>query len=431
MPPDIDIDLDLDRQIVRRIDGVPATPRSGGLHSMRPMGVNRAGSSSDAQPRLTIERTTLTAKQRNEADRDPQQEVASIMPVALVNPLEDAAADVAALAAAKAAGASWGIDAVGATPAADPKNPNGRNVVVAVLDTGIKKDHPAFRNITSWQARNFVKPSSVNDPEVDDPAGHGTHAASTIFGADVDGVRIGVAPGVTSAVIGRVLDKNGNGTNEAVLEALKWAASSGAHVVSMSLGFNFSGMVGKLEQLGWPREVAISRTLKAYLENVRIFDKLVDYLNFDGRILLAASGNNSIRGDAPRLIDVLMPAATEHVISVGAIQKQDMPQGYVAAPFSNINPSLCAPGVGIVGASHLGSLVAMSGTSMACPHVAGLAALWRDHQLRSTGRSTVETVRESLGATCKDIGLGMADQGRGLARAPIVVSYWSYDQVGF
>lgn len=415
-----DIDLDLDRHIVLRIDGVAATPRSGGLHSMRSMRVNPIVRTTDAEPRLTIERTTLTAKQRDAANRDPQQEVASIMPVALVNPLEDVAANDAALADARAAGASWGIKAVGASSAADPNNPNGRNVVVAVLDTGIKKDHPTFRNIAAWQTRNFVKPAIPNDPDINDASGHGTHAASTIFGADVEGVRIGVAPGVTSAVIGKVLDEKGNGSNEAVLEALKWAASSGAHVISMSLGFNFSGMVGGLEQLGWPREVAISRTLKAYLENVRIFDKLVDYLNLDGRILVAASGNNSIRGATPRLIDVVMPAATEHVISVGAVQA--LPQGFAAAPFSNINPYLCAPGVGIVGASIKGGLVAMSGTSMACPHVAGVAALWRDHQIRATGKSTADMVRESLGGTCKNIGLEFADQGRGLACGPIIAT---------
>ncbi|WFT94415.1 S8 family serine peptidase [Bradyrhizobium barranii] len=92
--------------------------------------------------------------------------------------------------------------------------------------------------------------------------------------------------------------------------------------------------------------------------------------------------------------------------------------GFAVAPFSNIHPTLSAPGVGIIGAKAGGRLVAMNGTSMACPHVAGLAALWWDCLLISQGHATVEDVTASLRALAERAGLAVADQGRGLAIAP-------------
>lgn len=74
-----------------------------------------------------------------------------------------------------------------------------------------------------------------------DEHGHGTHCAGTVFGRDVDGVRIGVARGVTKALIGKVLGTEG-GSSDLIVQAIQWAVAQGAHVISMSLGIDFPGV---------------------------------------------------------------------------------------------------------------------------------------------------------------------------------------------
>ena len=108
-----------------------------------------------------------------------------------------------------------------------------------------------------------------------DLQGHGTHCAGTILGRPVDGTRIGVAPGVTRALIGKVLDRNGSGGSEALFNAITWAVQQGAHVISMSLGFDFPGMVERLSGQ-MPTRLATSRALEAYRGNLRMFDALME-----------------------------------------------------------------------------------------------------------------------------------------------------------
>lgn len=415
------IPYDPDRYLVLRIDG----PMPGGLSKLESMDALRPEVVEELRaspPRLTLETTSLSDQQREEVLRDPRQEAAPPIPMALVAPVDTGDADAAAaLEAAAAARASWGIGAVRADYAISPARPPERDIPVAILDTGIDRDHPAFRGIKTWHARNFIKPEPAGavNTDVTDVKGHGTHCASTIFGQDVDGVRIGVAPGVTTAIVAKVLDDQGRGSNEAVSNALQWAAGRGARIFSMSIGFDFPAIVDRLKAASWPERAAVSKALQAYRDNVRYFDKLVDFLSFDGRLLIAAAGNDSKRGVAggpDQLIDVSMPAATENVISVGALGRTD--GGFSVAPFSNVNPILSAPGVDIVGAKVGGGLIAKSGTSMACPHVAGLAALWWDSQLVQSGQTSADEVKASLRALAVNTKLRVADQGRGLAIAP-------------
>jgi hypothetical protein len=415
------IPYDPDRYLVLRIDGpIPAgLSKLQSMDALRPDVVEELHAS---PPKMTLETTTLTDKQREEVLRDPRQEAAPPIPMALVAPVAAGDAEAAAaLQAAKAAGASWGIGAVRASYAISPERPPERDIPVAILDTGIDQNHAAFRGIKSWHTQNFITPGpgGTANTDVSDIKGHGTHCASTIFGQNVDGIRIGVAPGVTTAIIAKVLDDQGRGSNEAVSNALQWAVGKGARIISMSLGFDFPAIVDRLKAASWPERAAVSKALQAYRDNVRYFDKLVDFLSFDGRLLIAAAGNDSKRGIAggpDQLIDVSMPAATENVISVGALGRTD--DGFAVAPFSNVNPILSAPGVDIVGAKIGGGLVAMSGTSMACPHVAGLAALWWDSQLVQNGQTSADDVKASLRALAVNAKQRVADQGRGLAIAP-------------
>ena len=139
-------------------------------------------------PKLSVD-VQLETLQRGEAAELERQKgvigVAPVIPMRLIAPI-----DVAAVAA-PAAGSTWGVQAV----KADTSPFDGDGIIPAVLDTGIDPNHPAFAGV------NLIRKNFTNASD-DDEHGHGTHCAGTIFGRDVNGTRIGVAPGVKQAVIG-------------------------------------------------------------------------------------------------------------------------------------------------------------------------------------------------------------------------------------
>lgn len=399
----------MDRYVVVRFEGLR---RSGGNR----LQALRDGPQRPSETRMVVETTPLTESQRVKEAGDPQQEVAQVMPTALIEPVAaaEAQSDVAdPVAEAKARKSSWGIDA-----AAGDSKWSGKGIVVAVLDTGIEKEHASFKDV-----KGKIKEANFTKAGPEDHQGHGTHCASTIFGGDVDEVRIGIARGVAKALIGKVLDDRGYGTTEAMIEGLKWAHSEQANIVSMSLGIDFPTMADGLIEAGWPQKAAISRTLQAYRANVRLFDSMIEMLSLSdagnrGMLVVAAAGNQTRRkGEPPLLIDVSTPAATERVLSVGAVMRSG--ESFTIAPFSNLNPAVSAPGVDIVGARLGGGLKSLSGTSMACPHVAGLAALWWERDLFVIGKTSASEVRASLVATSVPVpGIAYEDLGRGIVKAP-------------
>ena len=342
---------------------------------------------------------------------DTVHAVAPGMPLKLLAPIRKSATAAAALVAANASGVAWGIKAVGA----DSSQFTGVEATVAILDTGIDIDHPAFKNrgidITS---KDFTRTGS------EDRDGHGTHCAGTIFGRDVNGVRIGVAPGVKRALVAKVL--GGQAGTEALLAAFSWALAEGAIVISMSLGYDFTAYCEYWEERGTPKVAAISKALTAYRENIRLFDRYIALStvgngNSKGAIVVAATGNESEREAAtPYTIDAASPSAAEDVISVAALGS--LRNKFFVAPFSNTNPSLSAPGVDVVSAEMGGKLVAMSGTSMACPHVAGLAALYLD----AHKGQDLAIIRSKLIASTHMVGFpsgsAVVDVGAGIPKAP-------------
>ena len=311
---------------------------------------------------------------------------------------------------------AWGIAAV----LADASPWTGKGVTVAVLDTGIDAAHPAFKGVS-------IKQKDFTGSGNGDKHGHGTHCAGTILGRDVGGKRIGVARGVQRVLVGKVLDDDGNGDTGMIVDAINWALQEGAQVISMSLGFDFPGFVREMQDGGYDVELATSMALERYRANLRTFDALMQYVRANevlsgGTVIVAASGNESRVDKNPDFkIAASLPAASEGVISVGALQQDQ--KKYRVATFSNIYPQVSAPGVEILSARIGGGLQSMSGTSMACPHVAGVAALWwqkitEEGNITPKATAIVDRLRTMARTDMLAKGSAREDYGAGMVTAP-------------
>lgn len=239
--------------------------------------------------------------------------------------------DAAARSSASRSGVPWGVARVNA-PAAWSSG-QGAGVKVAVIDTGIDCTHPDLK-CDFGSGTNIVDPGST---PMDDNE-HGTHVAGTIAGRGAGGP-IGVAPKATLIPV-KVLDADGSGTLSDIVKGINWAADHRVDVINMSLG----GATGS---------AALERAVKKALAA--------------GVTIVAAAGNS---GPAPDTVGY--PAGYPGVIAVAASDSNDG-----LARFSSRGDAVAfiAPGVDILSTVPGGGTATLSGTSMAAPHVAGLAAL--------------------------------------------------------
>ncbi|MGB7532639.1 MAG: NosD domain-containing protein [Halobacteriota archaeon] len=226
----------------------------------------------------------------------------------------------------------WALPAINASTAWDYEQGN-ESVTIAIVDTGIQYDHPDIADNYAPGGYDWVN----DDSNPYDDNGHGTHCAGIAAAVMDNGEGIaGVAQ--TSVMAEKVLDFKGVGYTWDIAQGIKHAADNGADVISMSLGTS-----------------QYSYTLEDACE----------YAWDEGCVLVGATGNDGISG-------VCYPAKFDSVIAVGAIEEGD-----TLAYFSNYGPEveLVAPGVDVFSTYPMSTYTYLSGTSMATPHVAGVAAL--------------------------------------------------------
>ena len=253
----------------------------------------------------------------------------------------------------------WNINAVNA-PESWNAGYTGEGVVVAVVDTGVDLDHPDLAGSIFVNAGEIAGDGIDNDgngyvddvhgydfaardADPNDISGHGTHVAGTIAAANNGFGATGIAPGATILPV-RVLGDNGSGSSNAVAAGIRYAADLGADIINLSLGGGYS----------------------------RAIDTAIDYARGLGSLIVAAAGNESasVPGFPARF-----SASDSNVISVGAHSQSNRIAGFSNDVGNSGSVQIDAPGAGVYSTYVGGRYATLSGTSMASPHVAAVAAL--------------------------------------------------------
>lgn len=290
---------------------------------------------------------------------------------------------------------TWGLQATGVSTS----RYNGQGIKVAVLDTGFDLQHPDYvgRNITTETFSGFP---------VQDIHGHGTHCIGTACGSlsPATGVRrYGVAT-AAQILVGKVFNndiKPGAATGH-VVAGIEWAITNGCRIVSLSLG------------------VPINQQRQQYSEPIR---RALEA----GTLVVCAAGNNANRQGLPGFDTskpptpgfVEPPANADHSMAVAAVDSQ-MRIAAFSARSSQVTGTggkvnIAGPGVAVYSSVPVsrGRHASFNGTSMATPHVAGIAALWAQAE-GLTGMALWNRLIQSARA----LNLSSADVGSGLVQAP-------------
>jgi subtilisin family serine protease len=260
---------------------------------------------------------------------------------------------------------TWGIRAM-RVPSLWAEGLTGKNVLVGHLDTGVDGSHPVFDGAIEAFAEFSTLGRQISpDPAPFDTEDHGTHTAATIAARPVSGRHVGVAPGATlaSAIViegGRVVAR--------ILGGMDWAIGNRVRILNMSLG------------------------LQGFEED---FLSLTQRLRAQNILPVFAVGNEGAGTSR-------YPGNYPEALSVGAYDRFGR-----VAPFSSsqrferdmepLVPDLVAPGVGVVSARPGGGFQTMDGSSMATPHVAGLAALL----MQARPDATVDEVESAIFGSCR------------------------------
>lgn len=267
----------------------------------------------------------------------------------------------------------WGIARIGATP---PMSTTADVIKVAIVDTGIDLTHPDL----AANIKGGISTVSYTRRYTDDN-GHGTHVAGIVAALNNTIGVVGVGPDIDLYAV-KVLSRSGSGYVSDIISGLGWCQTNGINVVNMSLGTTV---------------------------DVQSLHTAVDALYASGTVIVAAAGNDGIGSP------VNYPAAYDSVVAVSATTQSD-----ALAYFTNTGPQieLSAPGYQIPSTYKGGTYSTLSGTSMASPHVAGVAALAMSRPVgtwdtNTNGRWDPPEVRTRLNAATVDLGPAGWDPGYG------------------
>jgi subtilisin family serine protease len=240
----------------------------------------------------------------------------------------------------------------------------GEGVIVGHLDTGVDGAHPALKGAIVSFAEFDMAGDKVPNAKPTDSGEHGTHTAGTIVGRAGQKGAFGVAPGakLASAMViegGQVIDR--------ILAGMDWIIGEGARIMSMSLG------------------------LRGFTP---AFQTVIDALRAANVLPVIAVGNegpNSSRS----------PGNYDSVLSVGAMDVNNKIPDFSSSqqfdrPKDPLTPDVVAPGVNILSCVPKGKYKIMDGTSMATPHIAGLAALL----LQAKPAATLDELEQAILNAC-------------------------------
>ena len=258
----------------------------------------------------------------------------------------------------------------------------GAGIKVAVLDTGFDDTHQDFAG------RAVTKKLFATQSSEDDVVGHGTHCTGTACGPlqPTTGPRYGVAY-EAEIFAGKVLGDDGFGTDRSIIAGMDWAVEQGCHVISMSLGAE--------TQLGDSPSDDYEQIGQVCLDA--------------GTLVVAAAGNESARPG--RIAPVGSPANASTIMAVAAVDRDLAPAEFSCG---GMNPGqevdLAAPGVDVLSSVPGNNYDRYRGTSMATPHVAGVAALIAQSDAKFRGWALwarVIQLTKPLSSPARDVGKGL------------------------
>lgn len=279
----------------------------------------------------------------------------------------------------RGAAATWGLDA---TRAGQWSGPLGTGIRVAVLGTGVDAQHPQL-------VGHFADPAHiacfVPGADATDHHGYGTHACGVVAGQGSP--RIGVAPGCT-LMSGKVLADDGTGYDEWILDGMQWAAECGARIIVLA--------AASARKLDHDFSLAYERVASAFLAKE------------PGCLIFAPTGDLSSRPGAMAPVDD--PAACPSIVAVTAVDRRCGVANFANAELDFARVAFAGPGVDVPSAWPGGGLRTLSGTAVAAPHTAGVAALlWSAHPGWTARDVLVEMRRRALPLDPpSDYGVGLA-----------------------
>ncbi|RAS59191.1 subtilase family protein [Lentzea atacamensis] len=322
----------------------------------------------------------LLAELNGAADRPGPVQI--VEPERVVHVFDAAPAEEPEAVAVDESVLTWGLQAVGA----DVSTATGRGIKLAVLDTGWEKNHPDF------VGRAITTKSFITGEDVQDGHGHGTHCIGTSAGPRKPSTLPGYGVAHEAEIFaGKVLSNAGSGSDGGILAGIDWAVSNGCAIISMSLGADVPA--------GTPYS--------------QIYETVAQRAMAKGTLIIAAAGNASMR--PARIAPVGHPARCPSIIAVAAIDVNRAIASFSSGSADRIGQiDVCAPGVDVYSSFKLPEKYRrLRGTSMATPHVSGIAALIAE----KTGARGFE-LWARLAGTALRLPLPSTDIGSGLVQAP-------------